>query len=160
MAIAFQDIPLYNTFMITNTLTREHPEQQVSRLLSLIGQPARIQILLIIGAQEACVCHLEAVLGMRQASISQHLMVLRKEGLVTAHRDGRNIFYRLVHLEVINVLQQAAQLAGSMPGTFHALTLRPIAGCPCPQCNPGIASNLTCQNIRKPPHPKGLGSNK
>ena len=70
-------------------------------MLSLIGQPARIQILLIIGAQEACVCHLEAVLGMRQAGISQHLMALRKAGLVTAQRDGRNIFYHLTHPEVV-----------------------------------------------------------
>ena len=42
-------------------------------------------------------------LGMRQASISQHLMVLRKAGLVTAHRDGRNIFYQLTHPEVVDV---------------------------------------------------------
>lgn len=66
--------------MTVNILISTHPEEQISKLLSLIGQPARIQILLIIGAQEACVCHLEAVLGMRQASISQHLMVLRKTG--------------------------------------------------------------------------------
>ena len=131
-----------------NISISEHPEEQISRLLSLIGQPVRVQILLIIGAQEACVCHLEAVLGMRQASISQHLMVLRKAGLVTAHRDGRNIFYRLAHPEVIDVLRQAAHLAGSSPDKLHALTLRPIPDCPCPQCNPGIDPQLTCQNIR------------
>ncbi len=55
----------------------------------------RIQILLAIGDDEACVCHLEAVTGMRQAVISQHLMLLRKAGLVTPNRAGRNIYYRL-----------------------------------------------------------------
>jgi ArsR family transcriptional regulator len=112
----------------------------------LIGQPARIQILLILGQQEACVCHLETALGVRQASISQHLMALRKSGLVTAHRDGRNIFYRLVHPEVVDILQQTAQLTSS-PDAFRAITLRPIPDCPCPQCNPGIDPNLACQNI-------------
>jgi ArsR family transcriptional regulator len=125
-----------------------HPEEQISRLLSLIGQPARIQILLILGAQEACVCHLEAVLGMRQASISQHLMALRKAGLVTTHRDGRNIFYHLTHTEVIDVLQQAARLAGISPEELSSLTVRPVPTCPCPQCNPDIDPELSCQNLR------------
>ena len=125
------------------------PEEQISKLLSLIGQPARIQILLIIGAQEACVCHLEAVLGTRQASISQHLMALRKAGLVTAHRDGRNIFYQLTHPEIIDVLLQAAQLTGIDPEVLRSLTVRPIPNCPCPQCNPGVDPKLTCQNVRR-----------
>ena len=139
--------------MDTNIFIAVSPEVHISKLLSLIGQPSRIQILLIISIQEACVCHLEAVLGMRQASISQHLMVLRKAGLVTAHRDGRNIFYHLVHPEVVEVLNQAALLAGSDLEALHALTLRPIRNCPCPQCNPGIDPKLTCQNV-------GLGSKK
>ena len=131
-----------------NILISDHPEVQISKLLSLIGQPVRIQILLIIGAQEACVCHLEAVLGVRQASISQHLMVLRKAGLVTSHRDGRNVFYHLTHPEVVDVLQQVAQLTGSISETLRALTVRPVPGCPCPQCNPGVDPQLTCQKIK------------
>ncbi len=125
-----------------------HPEEQISKLLSLIGQPARIRILLIIGTQEACVCHLVAVLGMRQASISQHLMVLRKAGLVITHRDGRNIFYRLAKPEVVAVLRQVAQLTGSSPEALNALTLRPVPNCPCPHCNPVVDPSLTCQAIR------------
>jgi len=112
----------------------------------LIGQPARIQILMILGRQAACVCHLEAALGMRQASISQHLMVLRKAGLVTTQRDGRNIFYHLSKPEVVDVLNQAAQLAGIETESLRPLTLQPIAGCPCPQCNPDMDPKLTCQN--------------
>jgi len=131
-----------------NVSIQDNPEKHISKLLSLIGQPARIQILLVVSDQEACVCHLEAVLGMRQASISQHLMVLRKAGLVTAHRDGRNIFYHLAHPEVVNILMQAAQLMGCSPDVLRGLTLRPVQDCPCPQCNPGIDPNLSCQNIR------------
>jgi DNA-binding transcriptional ArsR family regulator len=129
----------------TNVLASNRPEEQISKLLSLIGQPARIQILLIIGVQEACVCHLEAALGMRQASISQHLMALRKAGLVATHRDGRNIFYRLIHPEVVVVLREAAQLTGINPEVLRGLTVRPVPNCPCPQCNPDIDPNLTCQ---------------
>jgi DNA-binding transcriptional ArsR family regulator len=79
----------------TNILSPEHSEEDICKLLALIGQPVRIQILLMVGAGEVCVCHMEAALRMRQASISQHLMILRKAGLVSSRRDGRNIYYRL-----------------------------------------------------------------
>jgi DNA-binding transcriptional ArsR family regulator len=131
----------------TNISSPERPEEQISKLLGLIGQPARIRILLVIGSQEACVCHLEAVLGMRQASISQHLMVLRKAGLVTTQRDGRHIFYCLARPEVIDLLERAAQLAGMDPGRLQALTKRPVPGCPCPKCNPEMDPKLVCQTI-------------
>ena len=126
------------------------PEERLSKLFALIGQPTRIQILFVLGAQEACVCHLEAALGgVRQASISQHLMALRKAGLVTSRRDGRNIFYRLERPEVVAVLEQAAGLTGIRPEDLHALTVRPILNCPCPQCNPDIDPKFTCANFRR-----------
>lgn len=137
----------YNTFVTMNITNTDRPEHQIAKLFSLIGQPARIQILLVMGAREACVCHLEAVLGMRQASISQHLMVLRQAGLVEARRDGRNIFYGLTCPEVVDVIRQAAQLAGSSPEMLQALTRRPIPGCPCPQCNPGSDPEVSCQKL-------------
>lgn len=121
------------------------PVESISRLLALVGQPARIQILLVIGTQEACVCHLEAVLGMRQASISQHLMALRKANLVTSHREGRNIFYHLADPAVMVLLRQAAQLAGADPDALAPLADSPVNGCSCPHCNPDLDPDLTCQ---------------
>jgi ArsR family transcriptional regulator len=132
----------------TNVLSRDRPEEQISRLLSFIGQPSRIQILLVIGVQEACVCHFEAVLGLRQASISQHLMVLRKAQLVTAQRDGRNIFYRLARPAVLQLIDQAAAVLGLDPRMMQQLALRPHPDCPCPQCNPGVDPAISCQNIK------------
>jgi DNA-binding transcriptional ArsR family regulator len=147
MEVSMRNPSAYNIFVTANISSSQSPEEEISKWLALIGQPARIQILLVIAAQEACVCHLEAVTGMRQASISQHLMVLRKAGLVSPNRAGRNIFYRLTRPEVIQVLQQTAQLAGIAPETLHGLALRPVCGCPCPQCNPGMDPALTCKKL-------------
>ena len=84
----------------------------LSEMFRLMGQPVRIQILLIIASEETCVCHIEAALGMRQAVISQHLMVLRDAGLVAASRDGRNIFYRLARPGLYEAISQVAVVAG------------------------------------------------
>ena len=136
---------------MANITTSPLPEEKISSLLSILGQPARIQILLIIGAQEACVCHLEAVTGIRQASISQHLMVLRQTGWVENQRNGQYVFYRLCCPEVLSVLRQFAQLAGVEAGALERLGRRPVSGCPCPQCNPGIDPKLTCRKLNPNP---------
>jgi ArsR family transcriptional regulator len=140
----------YNIFVATNISKDNSPETRISDLFSIIGQPARIQILIAISTQEACVCHLEAALHMRQASISQHLMVLRKAGLVTTQRDGRNIFYRLTQPEVVDLLYQAAHFSGISQQELVHLSLRPVAGCCCPQCNPDMDPRLTCRPVKVP----------
>lgn len=145
MPLASQGRWGHNIFVQANIFS---PEEQIARLLALIGQPVRVQILLVLGDQAACVCHLEAVLGMRQASISQHLMVLRKAELVQAQREGRNIFYHLTRPAVLDILRQSAALTAIDPGMLDRLTARPVPGCPCPQCNPGLDPQFSCTTAR------------
>jgi len=61
--------------------------EKVSNLLQTISPAPRLEILLGIGEGEACVCHLEAMFGLRQATLSQHLMALREAGVVTDRRE-------------------------------------------------------------------------
>jgi ArsR family transcriptional regulator len=81
-------------------------------IFALIGQPARLQILLAIGEEQACVCQLEALLGLRQAYISQQLMLLRDAGLVETQRDGRHIFYRISDTRWLDMIKNAARILG------------------------------------------------
>jgi ArsR family transcriptional regulator len=104
--------------------------EQVASFLQTIGQPARLQILLAIGTSEPCVCHLEATFGWRQAYLSQHLMALRKAGIVVTSRQGRNIHYRLSNPRLLAIIQQAADLQGvTLP------ELAPSPECECPNCS-------------------------
>ncbi len=82
---------------------------------------------------------------MRQASISQHLMVLRKAGLVSAQREGRNIFYRITQPDILQVLNQTAAIAGISPSILETINRRPVPSCPCPECNPDQDPELACQ---------------
>ena len=109
--------------------------EKAAQLLHLLGQAERLSILLAIGNGEACVCHLEAALGLRQAYISQHLMTLRQAGVVTARRDGRNIFYRLETPDLLDLIHQTGRLAG-LPETELLFPAHPavLGNCPCPHC--------------------------
>ncbi|MBN1667371.1 MAG: helix-turn-helix transcriptional regulator [Anaerolineales bacterium] len=109
--------------------------KRISRVLGNISQPARIRILLSIGESEACVCHLEAMLGYRQAYISQQLMELRKAKLVDARRDGRFIFYRLSNRQLLDLIQMAGELSGVSPEELATLTAKNLLHpCCCPDC--------------------------
>ena len=71
--------------------------QRQANLFKLLMHPVRLAILDALSHDdEACVCHLEAVLHQRQAYISQQLMVLREAGLIDMRREGWNVYYRLV----------------------------------------------------------------
>ena len=110
-------------------------EKKIGKLFSVIGNPFRIQILLTIGKGEACVCHLEALLGKRQAFISQHLMALRKEGFLETRRSGKYVFYRLADLETLEMLRKAGKLAGLADEQLPDL-IDPVfsPSCCCPNC--------------------------
>ncbi len=104
-----------------------------ARLFKLLGNPARLAILGVLRDGEQCVCHIEAMLGYRQAYISQHLMLLREAGLVADRRDGLNIFYRVDDPDLFRVIDAA------LPDARHtsisrARVRRPA--CDCPKCQP------------------------
>ena len=125
------------------------PVNDLSKILTCISQPARIQILLGLSLQEACVCHLETALGMSQASISQHLMVLRKIGLVVTRREGRHIYYSLSNPAVLDIFRQTAKFNGVDLEPFEKSTASPLPGCTCPGCIPDIDPKLACTKARK-----------
>ncbi len=104
-------------------------------MLRAIGQPVRLRILLAIGRREACVCHLEALLGLRQAHISQQLMALRKAGILSARREGRFIYYRLNDPRLLDLIQMAGRLAKIPETELKALVQADqIPHCCCPKC--------------------------
>ncbi len=112
--------------------------QHTAELIKLLAHPARLQILEILAEEgEACVCHLEWRLGLRQAALSQHLARLREADLVIDQRQGLNIFYSLASIEIsqlLNTLKNSSEALSSqnlhhqLPAGDHA---RP---CPCPRC--------------------------
>jgi ArsR family transcriptional regulator len=115
--------------------------EQIAAPLEVIASPQRIAILLAIGKGEACVCHLEAMLGWRQAYISQHLMTLRKADILTDRREGRYVFYRLRNVSFLDLITAAMTLSGLTAEAVSAL-INPqmIPSCECPHCAPALIS--------------------
>jgi len=114
------------------------PFEAEAQFFKLLMHPARLAILSELRKDEACVCHLEAVLGYRQAYISQHIMVLREAGVLQDRREGWNIFYHVTRPEIYQVMDMVSQLIDA--GQKARRPARASAGpCPCPKCSPGSA---------------------
>ncbi len=69
--------------------------QDAASFLKALSHEGRLMILCALVAGERSVSELEALLGARQAAVSQQLARLRLEGLVTCRREGKQIYYRL-----------------------------------------------------------------
>ncbi len=130
-----------------DSLDGKASEEKVAAIFSQLNQTARIQILLIIREQPACVCHLVAALGLRQAAISQHLMALREAGWVTTRRKSRFIYYHLAEKRLLPLIEAAAQIAGISYDEIARISQRPLDNCPCPQCHPELAPEYSCESI-------------
>ena len=66
-----------------------------TRLLKTLANEKRLMILCLLVEGERSVGELNACVGLSQSALSQHLAVLREEGLVHTRRDAQSIYYSL-----------------------------------------------------------------
>ncbi len=67
----------------------------VLKSLSLIADPTRVRLLLLLKQEELSVAELQEVLSLPQSNISAQLAKLKAAGLVSDRRSGKNRLYRL-----------------------------------------------------------------
>ena len=89
---------------IDGTALRQHAEQ-ASQLLKTIGNPIRLMILCTLVQGEYSVGELNNWIELSQSTLSQHLAILRREGLVRTRREAQTIFYSLESDEVHSLME-------------------------------------------------------
>jgi DNA-binding transcriptional ArsR family regulator len=60
-----------------------------------LAHPARLRILAMLAEGELCVCQMTAVLELAPSTVSQHLSVLSRGGLLADRKESKLVFYRL-----------------------------------------------------------------
>jgi DNA-binding transcriptional ArsR family regulator len=69
-------------------------EASVALLAKALGHPARVRIMRLLLSHDACYCgQLVDELALAQATVSQHLKVLRDAGLVVGEIEGLRTCY-------------------------------------------------------------------
>ena len=83
---------------------------QASELLKSLGNRHRLLILCQLTDGERSVGDLAEFLGLRDSTVSQHLSLLRRDGLVQARRDGQTIWYSIASPPARRVLETLFEL--------------------------------------------------
>lgn len=87
----------------------EAAADQASELLKALSNRHRLLIICQLIDGERSVGELAQFLNLRDSTVSQHLALLRKDGLVAARRDAQTIYYSIVSdpaREVLKTLYQ------------------------------------------------------
>jgi DNA-binding transcriptional ArsR family regulator len=69
---------------------------EAAEMLRLLSNETRLMVLCQLGMGERSVGELNALVGLSQSALSQHLAKLRAEGLVGTRREAQTIYYRIV----------------------------------------------------------------
>ena len=81
--------------MKMNVAIMRQSADQAAEFLKSLGNRHRLLILCQLLDAERSVTDLSQFLEIRDSTVSQHLALLRREGLVKARRDGQTIWYSL-----------------------------------------------------------------
>ena len=75
--------------------TMQNAAGAASDLLKALANPHRLMIVCQLIDGPRSVGQLADFLGIRQSTVSQHLALLRRDGLLSATRDGQTIWYAI-----------------------------------------------------------------
>jgi DNA-binding transcriptional ArsR family regulator len=70
--------------------------QREADILKVLGHPVRLKIVAGLLSGSCNVKHIWECLGLPQATVSQHLALLKNKGIIEGHRSGVEVFYSVV----------------------------------------------------------------
>lgn len=76
-----------------------------------LSHPTRLQILDMIRERgELCVCEIIPAMDVEQSTLSRHLTMLKRAGIVSAKKDAQRVIYRVSDPKISDLLRLASEL--------------------------------------------------
>lgn len=69
--------------------------KDVMAITKALSDESRTRVLLFLRGGELCVCQIMEMLGLAPSTVSTHLNILHRAGLLESRKEGRWIYYRL-----------------------------------------------------------------
>jgi len=93
----------------------------LAALAKALGHEHRLELLELVAQGERTVERLAECSGLSVANVSQHLQLLRREGLVTARRQSKFVFYSLADSGVLKLLARLRSVAERNTGEVQRI---------------------------------------
>ena len=84
--------------------------QLISNIFKALSHPTRLQIVKLLKEKPLCVCDILPQIESEQSNTSQHLSVLKNQGIVDSKKDGSMVIYRIKSPEVYEMLDIAESI--------------------------------------------------
>jgi DNA-binding transcriptional ArsR family regulator len=78
--------------------------EEAVEMLKAVAHPIRLRIIELLESGEKSVTEILTCLGMQQAYTSQQLNILKSKGIVTARRQGNQVYYAVARPSVIKLI--------------------------------------------------------
>ena len=78
--------------------------EAASEAMQAMAHPLRLKILCLVGNQELSVLEIVDAVGTTQSNISQHLAVLRDQGILVARKEANKVFYRIEDARILKMI--------------------------------------------------------
>lgn len=81
-----------------------------AKLLRALANERRLMILCQLTEGERSVGQLLPLVGLSQSALSQHLAVLREEGVLATRRESQSVWYRIADPAALKVVSTLAEI--------------------------------------------------
>ena len=85
----------YNAKYLTVIMKEEEKYKKRAEVIKAMAHPSRLLIIEALAYGEKCVHELQELVGADMSTVSKHLALMKKKGLLDCRKDGLNVFYRL-----------------------------------------------------------------
>ncbi len=94
---------------MTLSVLDEHLGAHVAELFRAFSDTSRVRIMSALLDGEKNVSTLAELVGITESAVSHHMRGLRQTHIVTARRDGKEVYYRLDDLHIITLFKQGVE---------------------------------------------------
>ena len=88
----------------------EESAGRAAALLRLLSNEKRLMVLCQLADGELSVGEIQSRVDLSQSALSQHLALLRDEGVVATRRESQTIYYRVADHAAMRIIQTLAEL--------------------------------------------------
>jgi ArsR family transcriptional regulator len=88
----------------------EASAEEAARLLRALANERRLMILCQLTDGERSVGQLLPLVGLSQSALSQHLAILREQGILATRREAQTVWYSIANPDALKVVATLAEI--------------------------------------------------
>lgn len=91
---------------LIKTLPSDETLEDNAAILKSLADPTRLKIIYLLKNRELCVCQILEAIDKSQSTISHHLNMMKKEGILYARKQGKWMYYKLTNDNIIRSIEK------------------------------------------------------